>query len=507
MSIYDFGFDWDSGNFWTPLGARLRAVGVDLEARYGQDWMDVFEGAFSKWDLTSARLAMDAEAMNGPWIVDLGLAVADRLASSDFTVYSDSLNDALAFLLSRATAESLFPDAVRWDEAKQAIRFEVAGEIWAHVFHAKPEATSDATRSRAASTLLCVRRHTQPGEELLRRLRRWPGMADLVEEETPGRGLERSARRNYVPDPKEWRASAKTLLDQLELSAGEKQIQQLCCAVFAAPSWNHLVAAFNKYRAAGMQPCAVIEDRGDYNYRLVGIYADYFDALPHFLHAAAVQAPTWGGIRFEDLGSHGSPSYYLRAPSLSHNARWAAPSVNLSMLCRVSDEDEDRRNRLVVDSMIASEGGISQRLLEELFFIGASSISRRTMVEKSRQLQPIAEENGWRFHVWSGGIEPCLMVERVNASGNRLTQAVFVPLRKAQIRLVKSAGLYVVTGEYDGDRPEAVMDISSTTAKLVASSLPEMRVAASEDFPWNEDWWSPEDTERFTDLVEKMPRL
>lgn len=504
MAVYDF--DWDSGNFWAALSARLRAVGVDLEARYGQDWMDVFEGAFSKWDLTSARLALDAEAMSGPWIVDLGSAVADRLASSDFTVYSDSLNDALAFLLSRATAENLFPDSVRWDPAKEAIRFEVAGRIWADVFHAVPMSSSDAVRSRAASTLLGVRRHAKPGEELLRRLRRWPGMSDLVGEESPGRGLESSARRSYVPDPKEWRASAASLLEQLDLPSEDKQIQQLVCAVFDAPSWNHLTAALNKYRASGMQPCTVVEDVGDYNYRLVGVYADYFDALPHVLHAAAARAHSWGGIRLEVLGSHGAPSYYLRAPSLTKNDRWSAPSVNLSMLSRVGDEDDGKRNRMVVDSMLASEGGVSTEVLKELFMIGEPPSTRRRAVERIGQLRLLAEENGWRFHDWPGGIEPCLMVERVDAAGNRLRQAVFVSYRKARIHFVEAAGLYVLTGEYDGRRPEAVMDISSDTARRLARSLPEMKAAAVEPFPWSEGRWNAEDQRRFTRLVEDMPR-
>lgn len=490
MSIYDF--DWDSSR----LDHRLQAIGLDPHQQFADEWERIFDRAFTRSDLTLARSALQSRSIEPAWIIDIGPA-SDLLPTTDFTICADTVEDALAFLLCRAIDESYFPDSVRWDETNEAIHFKVRGKVWADVFPLRPRPQTGAVRSRAASTLLGVRGRTLPEEELLRRLRRWPGTAAIqaVDRER----LRDDVRDTHIPDPREWLLSAKILLEQMGLKADQMAVQRLVCAVFGAPSWNHLVAAVTKYRASGSLPCAVLAADRDGDYRLVGVYADYFDALPHYLHTAVSLATDWPGMNLELIENHGAPSLYLRSPADGSDGRWSSANVVLTMLDKATDLEDDQRNRQAVASMIATEGSLSEAVLEELFMIGRPLSARRQLVDGVGRLRLVAEDSGWRFHECTQPHERYLMVERVDESGNRIHRAVFVLYRKAQIHLVESAGLYAITGEYNGRRPEAAVRISAATAQLLAKTMPEMRLALTR---WNEGYWDEDDQRRFARLAE-----
>lgn len=489
-------FDFSSKAFWGPLAERLKGVGVDLQGRHGRGWMDAFEASFSKADLRTARVALAEPPSDGPWIIDIDIR-AERLATTDCTVYGTNLENALAFLLSRATSESYFPDSVQLDEASRCIRFEQNGAPWARLFQVTMETAGDAVRSRAASTLMGVRVHEHPGEELARRLRRWPGMGDLK----IGRDVSTlRALKNHVPDPKEWRISAETLLEQMGLPTDQKSVQQLLCAVFEAPSWNHLTAAIKRSRAAGMQPVAIEQDDGSGDYSLVGIYADFFDALPHFTNSLAQKSGEWGGLFLDEIGIYGAPHYVVRGATKEGSSKWDSPSISMSMLTAVSDEWDDDRMLVAVQTTLGSEGQLSQDALEDLFMIRTGAATKRRIVDQVSGLRLITEEAGWRFHKWDGGSEPTMVIERVDGAGNRIQPAVYVNLLKAHIVWVKSAGLYAITGEYDGKCPQVALDISASTAERVAAAMPDMITSRGDSN------FDRKDREEFARLAANMPR-
>ena len=103
--------------------------------------------------------------------------------------------------------------------------------------------------------------------------------------------------------------------------------------------------------------------------------------------------------------------------------------------------------------------------------IGRSRADRNKAVGAINQTTLLAEENGWRFHQEGTDEEPNLFVERVDETGYRTGKEALIPYRKAEIHQVGSFELYVVTGEYWGRRPCAVVKVSAATTERVASHL------------------------------------
>ena len=496
-----YTFDFSSRHFWDPLAERLCSEGADLRGRYPADWMDRFEDLFSKWDLASARLALQPRpATDRACVIEFGES-AEVLVEADYQCYADSMTDALAYLLLRATGEKCFPDGAWVDQASGTVRFDINGKLWCHITPWRGKSVDEALASRGASTLLGLRNAASPGDELLRRLQRWPGMDALHADTSDGMQPLRDVDRTHVPAPKEWRASAVQLLEALSIDATEKHIQALTCAVFEAPSWNHLTGRLRAYRAAGMQPCAVIVDEtGQSAGKIVALANDLMESVPAFLRAASERASTWGGMQLSfDRAFGGAPYYRIGAPVGRTVQKWAEPHVSLTMLDRV--RDYDGKFRLVVDAVLSSDGGgVTRDALLELFMVGRTGTDRNSASDSINKILLIAQENGWRFlEDWTGTAEACLVVERVDESGNRKGRAVYVPYRKAEIHLVEASGLYVVTGEYNGHLPVAVARVSESTAAKVARKLAEMRSGSVR--PWSERRWSQRDRATYEELA------
>ncbi|MDP9933479.1 hypothetical protein [Variovorax paradoxus] len=283
---------------WEKIRQRVEPLLGDLESHFeGQQfrWQFVLDQLFTAEDLrVAAPVARDGNAPSN-WVAVQPLAPR-REDSHDFkTRYAPSFVEAIASLIDECRRLSMLPSSVSLDPSGEALELWSGPQQMFRISRMNLRAVSDAQRARSEGTVIGLRKFDDPEMELLRRVRRWPGLSGVVLKDN--RHTEDRDRAVAFPSaayphhavPKEWLLSVRALCARCGHPDPDRRfLEAVTAAVFDVPTWNHLASKWRgRASSAALGPWRVSfakdssskeQDRG--------FYADGIDAVADLLARA-----------------------------------------------------------------------------------------------------------------------------------------------------------------------------------------------------------------------------
>lgn len=451
-------------SLWDALRARVEPLLGDLEGHLGPHWSIQLDRIFSKLDVLSVLSNGDHTAHRPWYVVEFTEAGAKARLDHDLA-YTATFGQGAAALLEACRDRRVLPTDVTLDPTRARLELWLGEEAMARVYRIDVRPVSKEIRRRVESTVLGLRKFDNEATELIKRVQRWPGLQGVqLSEREVGRPSSPAAypagEHAHHPVPAEWLLSARVLCARCGAPSPTRALlEQVAAAAFDVRSWNHLAAC-----QPLPTPWAIIQDGvPGAQPRICGFYADGIDAFGSLL----ARAPTefirdWDSAALSLSEAQDMPIYSL-------NRRFRASGSAASFY-----EERESYVALPADHAIWEDDSLAATLdqalaradlpyLKEAFGIDVSLESRLAMSDGWAGEALLLQDGNWRFTMRgkSTRAEEALFARRYGPNGN-CVEATSVYTRKGEIRAWREH--VVLCGDYDGTRPQIIMDGLSVAA-------------------------------------------
>jgi hypothetical protein len=468
-SFHPFGQE----KFWTAVADRLRPLLGDVEVVLGVEWNEEVKKFFNRADFQAIEVARSSRGRVPQWHVLEWYPCSYSISyDEDSILAGESRAECIAHLVSKCTAEGVWPDSLRYMDDGQTTEFGLIGETFAIVRPAtSSKAISERVRARIDNTLLGLAKANSQCDEFTKRLARWPGLSSVV----PVDSVMRDGC--HWPGPSEWLISSRRLWAAAgKAEVGLSQAQELAAAVFGFKSWNQLCGLLPSTATTSSwwsmcAPYYVSESDEKAEAATAAVYQDVANAFLDFRSrvAKACSSSSFVGIDYHgSFEGHpgirvcGAPermspgSKFLTHPTITH----LHPVEYVSL-----GEDQVDRVRSILES--DDEAG-----LRALLLIDDTAERRFAHRIQETGMQPVATDGPWSFFVSDlgrGDWDRYLVAELFRENGTKIGR-VSAPLYKSEIPWSVSLNGFVLTTEYNYKRPVAIIRglAESTVQKLRA---------------------------------------
>lgn len=448
--------DESGGGPWGRLCQRVAPLLGDVRAHLGEDWHRIIDQVISREDLETVARAARGDPPPDWFIIERKpIEGLDDDCDEDERQVTEGFVDAVFHVLRFCRVQRILPTALVFDDVQQTLTLSVGARgPWMMVRPLRTRQVPQALRARAQGTVLGLRKADFPGREFVKKVKRWPGMADvnpvepwLAEMRSPKgpKPFTVRAQRHHHSAATEWRLSALALCALCgHASPDRKLVDQVAAAAFDQPSWNHLVA-LDQSAATFAGPWALVEDSAE-GQRLLHYYADAFDALADLLARAPKEfVKDWPAVRVRqdqsfDEPLRNTPSYSLERYVLRAERSFPVPaehSVSANSIqkagSRIDNDARDQKLREEVAQAMKSGGHSS---IEALFGIARAASDRHVSTERWSGEVLLVAEGAWRLSASGSDLEGTqdafLMARRFDAEGNCVEEAG-VPAYKGRL--------------------------------------------------------------------------
>lgn len=460
---------------WSAIGAKLHSAFGDPNSLWHGDrprpgkyaWMPVFDRAFSNADFIAARHARVGSppaALWPAWYVEFHVAGYNACESSD-VMWAQTQDEALAYLHRACHEVSFFPDSVH--VAETTISTSLSNRPFATVgaMRPRPRTIGTPTHRRAQSTLRGLAKSEAPYEQLLHRLRRWPGMGRLEGGETS----DRHRRVPHVPDPGEWLHQAHGLLSRGGLPTDHATCQRLVACVLDANSFNSAIAGRSDEMSAIAGPWIVKRSYPDGSKKVLGFFVDAFDGLAGLIGHFEETFPGGGGTYLEVESTLMLHSLSIR---IRDTPAWSTECTRLSLeqlRCTCVE-----RGDASFEAVAAARREESGELMKELFGVGLDGQDRIAQSLAERGYSLIGRQGRHHFVLWrKQENEEYVGCIRFDDEGNAADES-FAHRYKGSLAYVPAVGCWALFSDYDEREPVAVFsEIARDLARRINEYLPE----------------------------------
>ena len=474
MNPYDI--DYATKDFWDALKARLLPILGDVETTLGYTWMDQFENCFSRADFWALAAAKKSKSGFDWHLIEL-FDAAEEIVDDESIMAADSRAEAIAYLLYQCTEHGVWPDAVQCHADDGRIEFASGGQPFAVIRRLPPSAVSIEVCERVEGTLLGLRKAAKLNTEFTKRLRRWPGLSKIDSNDEGLKHLD-----FHLPDTSEWLLSAKKLATLSGLPAlTTSQAQNLAAIAFGELSWNHLCGHLKHVEASRslVSLCCPWYIYQGYDDKVDDstVYQEFSEAFATFLGKAK-----------EIVSTRNDPQQFIQAVSTTTGLPY------FQLVCgkgetpttkQLLSGDWDHGIKLGIQPVTpietddvwlarvksATQKGDLEPVLVSLFQIKQDASQKHKFRLAEKQLELIVKDGPWIFSFESENSlnEQRLEALYTNQAGNTLFAAT-AKLRKAQLTWNEGLEAYVLSSEYDGKKPVAIIrSISKESAQMIRS--------------------------------------
>jgi hypothetical protein len=403
-------------------------------------------------------------------------------------------------VLGACESNRCLPSRVAYDEGQRILRLYVGEDLLVTVTPLLVEAVRPEARKRAMSTICGLRKSADPSPELIKRVRRWPGLSSVVEADhrEPHEMQKFRERMAHHPVPSEWLLSARLLCGlcgRAEPSTAE--IQAVAAAALGAQTWNHVAAPYGDFSARVLQPWYLNK-----NDAACGFYADAIDAVADLLaKAPRAWAAGWSGVELDSQYSFTGPDY-VPTYTLSELALESVPAPSNP---RSIAAHPVIRAQAPADTLVERVEGRTIGCSEDiaaLFGVGLPVDVKARMLDERSDEVLIVQDGQWCFTRTGDPKEvgTMLWASRVGSDGNSVGRAA-VPTYKGLLQTHRETGLYVLCADYDGAHPVAVIDgLSPMAAAQVRANLPD---TTERRMDFREEERRPDDRKDFRKMLER----
>lgn len=473
----DFSFSEPIGGRWDDMCQRLQPLLGDVAGQLGPNWHRTLEDLFTPADLDVAQAVLRGPGTACSWFLIRFTAEGEVLdEGGDGLACAASFTEAVAALLEACEARRVLPTAVEYDAVGSTLRLIVRGEVLATVLPMNARLVDATLRKRALSTVTKLRTALDADDELLKRVRRWPGLSGVAHPQglAEKRRLPQYGTRHH-PLPREWLVSARELCRACgRADPATALVEAVAVAALGAHSWNHL-ARLGDRSAALLQPWYV--KWGDHVYS--DPHAPYSDAIDAFadtmVRLTKEYAARWQGVSVE--GGHSFPSampiYWFREQARSSSDLWISQKdptdVAVYPVLRVEPPKPDRVTRV----NRAFEGEAAD--VVRLFGTGLPRDVKSRMLDDLAGQMLIVQEAGWRFTRTGDPmhVDTTIWAYRLDENGNCVETAA-VPAYKGLLLSHRRTGAHILSADYGGRHPVAIVrGLSPSAVAQVRACLPD----------------------------------
>ena len=184
------------------------------------------------------------------WIVSPSDRGPFGMEYDEYEVFADNLETILAGLVSYCVDQAHFPTRIDVVGASIFMEFDGADMLVVKPWQRPAATVDDVMASRLCGTLCGLTGDDKhAAEELVERIHRlpgWKGVDVVMDPETADRCDD--VRFGFF---KEWRDSARHLIEAAGINASSGMVDKLLCAIFDVPSWHHLTGALHALNESG----------------------------------------------------------------------------------------------------------------------------------------------------------------------------------------------------------------------------------------------------------------
>lgn len=460
------------GSRWDAMCQRLEPLLGDVRTALGPAWHQKLEAMFTETDLAVAAAAQTGAARPDWQVIQFHPAGSRLDEHGELIACAPSWDEALTALLAACKYQRCLPTKVCYDEGSQVLRLAAGQGVLVSISPVQYRAVSPRLRQRALSTISGLRKSATPSKEFLKRVRRWPGLAKAIGDDSTWHELATFRHEMvHLSIPAEWLQSARLLCAACgDPEPAMKRVQDVAAAALSAPTWNHIAHADSM--APTTPPWYVGSDGEPF-----GFYADAIDATADLLSRAAFEwTRGWEGIELGNGHYSGAPDYAPNYCLREHTGE--------SILERLVIKDVAARPLLQIPkpsrtSAIAA-GQVPRRSAEDVaryFGVGLPADARTLMLDESLAEVLIVQDGPWRFtRDGDLGVENTqIWLHKIDAAGNAVW-STSVPAYKGLLLSHRESGFLVLCADYDGGHPVAVIEgLSPIAAAQVRASLRDTR--------------------------------
>ena len=501
MAMHPYQTNYATNQFWTDVKTRLAPVLGDVETSLGQYWMDRFEDCFNRSDFLALEIAKQTNGHGFNWfLIELHQA-AERLIEDDSICAANSQMQAIAHLAARCSEVGVWPSEAIYVNQTNVIELKLGNQPFALIKPLPRSITNnEATLVRSKSTLHGLRKSSNCAQELTKRTKSWPGLSTIV------------YKSSFLPDktfhfatPSEWLISARKLAATAGLGEiSTSQAQQLAATAMGEPTWNHLCGHFQENVPGPTLSCPWYVSSGGLGLASESYtpYSDFYDGFAVFLARAQDLVSGQDGWQIcPGTTLYRTPYFTLEHPPESPPpGQLASPSwFDLTKLNFMPIKPVLTNDVWEPRTIAALRCGITEGL-NELLQIGRNNGERQTFRNAELGRTVIAQDAGWLFSIEGEGESRYFYAELIDQNGNQTSGTAATATYKGEFNWSEKLGAHVLSSEYDGRRPIAIIKgISETTRDRILvylRSAPTHRAALKQ----------PEKTDqlRLAELIERM---
>lgn len=453
---------------WDSMCQRLEPLLGDIRSALGQGWHEILECYFPATDI-DASAAVQSRQGTADWhLIQFHPAGRGLDEHGAGVACAPSLSEALTALLDACKAFRCLPTRIVFDGSKRQLLFLDGEALLVSVSRLQYRAVPRELRQRALGTITGLRRFADPPAELLKRVRKWPGLASAVGDTTTWHQMATFRQQMvHLPLPCEWLQSARLLCAACgRPEPGMKRVQDIAAAALSAPSWNHIA------QADSLEPTSTPWYVGS-DGQTFGFYADAADATADLWSRATREwTITWEAIELGKGHCFGAP-HYTPEYSLSEHS-------SLSLLDRPVIHEIAARPLIQIrplgSTLSVRADSLSCRSAADIaaiFGIGLPADAKARMLDESARETLIVQDGRWRF-TRDGDLnskDAHIRLHKVNHAGNAVW-TVSVPAYKGLLLTHRETGLLVLCADYDGTAPVAIIEgLSPVAAAKVRTCL------------------------------------
>lgn len=491
--------DFPAGR-WDDMCRRLEPLLGDVRSALGPQWHEKAEALFTEADFIVADAVLRRSAPPNWFLIQFAPAGLHLDGEGDGLLCAPSWLEAVAVVLGACESNRCLPSRVAYDEGPRVLRLYVGEDLLVTVTPLIAEPVRPVLRQRAMGTICGLRKSGAPAAELLKRVRRWPGLSNVVD------GARRDShelqefreRMAHHPIPSEWLLSARLLWDICDKAdPSTAEAQAVAAAALGAHSWNHLAGPYGDLSARLLQPWCKYKDD-----TVCGFHADAIDAVADLL-AKAPQTPISdrAGISLGSQYSFHAPDYVPTYTLSEHSLDLGVASTDLQQIAvypvmRAQAPTVSLLDRVRNLTVCCSED------IAALFGVGLPMDVKARMLDERSSEVLIVQDGQWRFTQTGNPMdkETRLWVYRVSSDGN-IAGCAAVPTYKGQLQTHRETGFHVLCADYDGAHPVAVIDgLSPLAVAQVRANLPDTTDGRIE---FIEEKRRPNDRKKFQILLER----
>lgn len=488
------------GSRWDDMCRRLEPLLGDVQCALGPRWHEKAEALFTEADFVVADAVLRAPRCPDWFLIRYAPAGRRLDGEGDGLVCAPSWPEAVAVLLDACESNRCLPSRVAYDEDQRTLRLDVGEDVLATVAPLLLENVRPELRQRAMSTICGLRKAGDPHAELIKRVRKWPGMFSVLESEHPDPHEMQQFRERMAhhPIPREWLLSARLLCIACgKTDPSTAETQAVAAAAFGAQGWNHLAAPLGDLSARLLQPWYLCKDD-----EACAFHADAIDAVADLL-ASAPRAwiADWADVALECQYSFTALDYMPTYTLSEHLQGSTAARIDARQIAAYPVIRAQSPASAVVERVC----GLTTRRSEDiaaLFGIGLPVDVKVRMLDERSQEILIVQDGQWRFTRTGDPNDKStsLWVHRLGYDGNSVWSAA-VPTYKGLLQTHRETGFYVFCADYDGAHPVAVIDgLSPLAAAQVRANLPDTTDGRME---FREEDRRPRDLDDFRKLLER----